>query len=70
MTTEKKYIIRNSLKRLMKQLPPAVFVKCYKQYIININHAKSFNSSAVLIFGHQIPVSRTSYEEVFRMLKM
>jgi two-component system response regulator LytT len=70
MTTEKKYIIRNSLKRLMKQLPPAVFVKCYKQYIININHAKSFNSSAVLIFGHQIPVSRTTYEEVFRMLKM
>jgi two-component system response regulator LytT len=70
MTTEKKYIIRNSLKRLMEQLPTTDFVKCYKQFIININHVKSFNSYAVEINGHQIPISRTAQEVVFRLLKM
>jgi len=68
-TLEKKYLIRNSLKRLMEQLPATDFVKCYKQFIININHAKSFNSCTVEIHGHQIPISRTSQEEVFKMLK-
>jgi len=50
-------------------LPATDFVKCYKQFIININHAKSFNSCTVEIHGHQIPISRTSQEEVFKMLK-
>lgn len=69
-TLQKKYIIRSSLKRLLEQLPSADFVKCYKQFIINIKHAKSFTSDAVLIQGHQIPISRNTQEEVFRKLKV
>ena len=69
-TLQKKYIIRSSLKRLLEQLPSADFVKCYKQFIINIRHAKSFTSDAVLIHGYQIPISRNTQEEVFRKLKM
>jgi DNA-binding LytR/AlgR family response regulator len=68
-TRQKKYIIRSSLKRLLELLPPADFVKCYKQFIINIRHAKSFTSDTVLIHEYQIPISRNTQEEVFRKLK-
>jgi DNA-binding LytR/AlgR family response regulator len=69
-TVQKKYIIRSSLKKLLEQLPSKDFVKCYKQFIINIHHATSFTSDTVMIQGQQIPISRNSQEEVFKRLKV
>lgn len=69
-TLNKKYIIRSSLKKLLEQLPSSDFVKCYKQFIINVKHARSFSSDSVLIQGHPIPISRNTQEEVFRRLRM
>ncbi len=68
-TAERKYLIRSSLKKLLEHLPDRDFVKCYKQFIINIHHAKSFSSDAVVINGHQIPISRNTQEEVLGKLK-
>lgn len=68
-TADKKYLIRSSLKKLLQQLPETDFVKCYKQFIINIRHAETFSANTVLIRGHQIPISRNTQEEVLRKLK-
>jgi len=68
-TVGRKYLIRCSLKKLLDHLPENDFVKCYKQFIINIHHAKSFSSDAVMINGHQIPISRNTQEEVMAKLK-
>ncbi len=69
-TKERIYIIRCSLKKLLEHLPPNDFVRCYKQFIININHTKRFSADEVIIYGHQIPISRNNQEEVFTKLKM
>jgi DNA-binding LytR/AlgR family response regulator len=68
-TIERKYTIRCSLKKLAEQLPANDFVKCYKQFIINIRHVDSFTANAVAIKGQEIPISRTMQDEVLAKLK-
>jgi two-component system response regulator LytT len=68
-TVDKKYMIRCSLKKLLDHLPSSYFVKCHKQYIININHVESFSTDDVTINGEAIPVSRVAQEEVLNKLK-
>ena len=46
-TLQKKFVIRCSLKRLLDQLPITDFVKCHKQFIINIFQVESFKTNEV-----------------------
>jgi DNA-binding LytR/AlgR family response regulator len=68
-TLQKSFLIRCSLKRLLNQLPINDFVKCHKQFIINIFRVDSFKSSEVKIQGVVIPISRNVQDEVLRLLK-
>lgn len=68
-TADKKYMIRCSLKKLLDHLPTSDFVKCHKQYIININQVESFSADNVTINGDAIPISRAAQEEVLNKLK-
>lgn len=52
-----KFIIRNTLKSFLRQLP-SIFFKCNKSHIININNIKTFNLNYIFINDKQITVSR------------
>lgn len=52
-----KYLVRNTLKDFIKNLP-SNFFKCNKSYIINTNEIKSFNLNYVFINNVQISVSK------------
>lgn len=69
-TIGKKYLIRSSLKKLIELLPADNFVKCNKQFIINIKHLESFSANEVVINGHYISISRNEQAEVLKRLKM
>jgi len=68
-TLDKKHIIRCSLKKLLAHLPTNTFIKCYKQFIININHVESFSADNVTINGEAIPISRAVQQHVLNKLK-
>lgn len=69
-TVERKFTIRNSLKKLLEQLPPKVFLKCHKQYVVNSKKITSFSSNNIFINGIQIPIGRKEQEKVLVSLKM
>ncbi|MCP4437611.1 MAG: hypothetical protein GY810_01575 [Aureispira sp.] len=51
---------RNSMKNILEQLPPNLFKRVHRGYIINIKQAKSYVSGQVLLTnGMTISVSRT-----------
>ena len=52
-----KFLVRNTLKDLIKRLP-SNFFKCNKSYIINTNEIKTFNLNYVFINDVQISVSK------------
>jgi DNA-binding LytR/AlgR family response regulator len=69
-TLHKKYLLRASLKKLQANLPANKFVKCNKQFIVNIQQAESFSSNAIVINGNEIAISRTEQAEVLKRLKL
>ncbi|MDD7913908.1 response regulator [Polaribacter ponticola] len=52
-----KFLIRNTLKSFLTELP-SNFYKCNKSHIININNVKTFNLNYVFINDKQITVSK------------
>ena len=70
ITSDKKYLLRCSLKKLLEHLPAKDFTKCHKCYIINLALVETFNSDYVIIKGNKVPISRTEYLDVVQRLKM
>ncbi len=68
-TVDRKYTIRSSLKKIVENLPES-FLKCHRQYLINLNHVKGFNTNFISIGDFEIPVSRTEQELVLKRLRM
>ncbi len=68
-TIDRKYTIRGSLKKIMINLPES-FIKCHRQYVVNLNHVTGFNSNVVTIGDYEIPVSRNEHDLVLNKLKM
>jgi len=55
---EKKFISYHSLKSIQKQLPPALFVRVHKSYLVSRRHIDQIKGSEIWIQNTQIPVSR------------
>jgi two-component system, LytTR family, response regulator LytT len=68
-TAQRKYVIRTTLKKLLEALPQNQFVRCHKQYVVNIAHVQKFGANALIINNVEVPISRTEKEEVLRLLK-
>jgi two-component system, LytTR family, response regulator LytT len=68
-TLQRKYVIRTTLKKLLEALQPNQFVKCHKQFVINLSHVGRFGTNSLLIDDFEIPLSRNKKEDVLKLLK-
>jgi DNA-binding LytR/AlgR family response regulator len=59
-TTEKRFMINQSLEQFEKKLPSNIFVKVNRSSVVNISHVKEF----VLWFGHRLKLILTNGMEV------
>ena len=69
ITTNKKYSTRSSLKKILDILPKQIFVRCFKNYIINVNKVDKFSMNSIFINQQEIPISRSAKEDVLILLK-
>lgn len=67
-TTDKKYLIRTSLKQILEKLPDNYFVKCHKQYIVNILHIEGIKADEIEIQSQRIPMIRNLKPAVMDLL--
>lgn len=69
----KQYLISRPLKDFERALPPGVFIRTHKSYMINIHHLKDFSNEdggiAVLKDGVRVPVSKRKNPLFFDALK-
>ncbi len=63
------FIIRSTIKQLLEQLDPTVFLKCHRSYLINIHRIKHLsgnkNNTKIHLVGAEktIPVSRSLVDQ-------
>lgn len=65
----KKYLCRQSLDSVFKELPDTQFFKIHRSYIINIKKINSFNKKEVFINQNALPIARSILAEFEKMMK-
>jgi DNA-binding LytR/AlgR family response regulator len=66
-SSQKPVIVRMSFKAIEEQLPPAVFIRIHKSYIVSIHSITAIRRHSVFIHAHEFPVGDT-YREVIDKL--
>jgi two-component system, LytTR family, response regulator LytT len=63
-TSEKLYLIRNSLDKFMEELDATLFIRIHRSYAVSINSIKAVNGQYVIVNEEKIPLSRKYREEL------
>jgi DNA-binding LytR/AlgR family response regulator len=67
VTTESaKYTILTSLAACEKQLPPTLFRRVHRSYIVNISKIDRLNKTEIFINNQVIPMTRTYADALFK----
>jgi len=66
-STPKPVIVRMSFKAIEEQLPPGLFVRIHKSYVVSVNSITAIRKSSVFIREHEFPVGET-YRDVIDKL--
>ena len=69
-TEEKNYTVHSTLKKIEDKLPPHLFLKVHRSYIINIKKIIDIEDNSVLIKKDVIPVSRSNRPELMKRLNL
>ena len=68
-----KFVLRDSLKSIMLELPEGLFVKCHQSYVVNLEQLVSIdieNSKATMHSGIEVPISRRNKKQLFERFKL
>jgi two-component system LytT family response regulator len=68
---EKPFITTASLKNLEELLPPEIFFRIHKSYLINLNHVKKYDKKNTKIFlenNYELDVAVRRANEFLRLL--
>jgi DNA-binding LytR/AlgR family response regulator len=65
-TAERKVITAMNLKTIFDQLPPTIFARISKSYIVNTTHIVSFDPYTVYLKNAELPIGNTFKDDFFR----
>jgi DNA-binding LytR/AlgR family response regulator len=68
-TSDKKILLKGSVKAMLDIFPPDRFIRVHKSFIVNLKKVTQLERNCILLKGHQIPVGRNFKEELERVLK-
>ncbi|MBA4298533.1 DNA-binding response regulator, LytR/AlgR family [Algoriphagus alkaliphilus] len=69
-TTDKKYIIRSSMKDLQDKLDDKRFARVHKSFLVNLEKIESIQAESIQIEGKEIPIGRPQYSWLLRQIKV
>lgn len=58
-TQQKKYMVRSSLAKMMKEIPDRIeFLQVHRSYIVRIDQVSEFGAKSLSVFDEEIPIGR------------
>ncbi len=69
-TDDKNHIVHSTLKKVEDKLPPNIFLKVHRSYVINLSKIIDIEDNSVLIKQDIIPVSRSNRSELMKRLNL
>jgi len=65
-TSDNKIITSMNVKTIAAQLPPAIFARVSKSYIVNTLHISSFDNELIYINNHEIPLGQSFKDDFIK----
>jgi two-component system, LytTR family, response regulator len=69
ITTNKNYLVRDSLAEFEHRLSSDFFLRIHKSYLVNIRKILGFSTIQVFVKNNELPIGRVYREKVMKMLK-
>jgi DNA-binding LytR/AlgR family response regulator len=69
ITSEEQYLVHNTLKKLLDELPSGLFLRVHKSYIIAKDRIRFFEGNYVKVGDKEIPIGASYRDEIFARLK-
>jgi DNA-binding LytR/AlgR family response regulator len=69
ITAEEQYMVHNTLKKLLDELPAGLFLRVHKSYIIAKDKIRFFEGNYVKVGDKDIPIGASYRDEIFARLK-
>jgi DNA-binding LytR/AlgR family response regulator len=66
-TRKKNYLYSSALKSFEEKLPPSIFKRVHRSFVININNVTGFGGNSIYIDDTTIPVSKNVRDEIFKL---
>ncbi len=63
-TDGKNYVTKSTMKNIEEKLPPALFMRTHKSFIINLDKVSAFENNHIILSGHKLPLGN-QYREQF-----
>ncbi len=67
-TSERKFVVRSSLKEFLTGLPAGKFFRAHRSYVVNTEHITAIKYDAICINKQEIPLSKTHREKLLQHL--
>lgn len=59
ITAGHKYLISSTLKEMEKKLPPNIFVRTHRSYIVNLEKVEAFEENSLIVNEKPIPIGKS-----------
>ena len=59
ITQGHKYLISSTLKEMEKKLPPNIFVRTHRSYIVNLEKVEAFEENSLIVNEKPIPIGKS-----------
>jgi DNA-binding LytR/AlgR family response regulator len=69
VATDNQYLVNNTLKNLLEELPPAGFIRVHKSYIISLDKIRFVEGNYIKIADSDIPIGAAYRDAIFGWLK-
>jgi DNA-binding LytR/AlgR family response regulator len=70
VTTDKKYIVHNTIKNLEEKMNRKIFMKIHRSYIVNIPKVDNIRENILFIRGLELPISKAHKAEVIQRINI
>lgn len=71
ITCNKKYVVRGTVKTVLEELDPALFLRIHKSFVVNLDKIQAINSTYVIMEKEEeVPLGKVYKEELISKFKL
>ena len=63
-TQERRFVINNSMQRIIDELPASKFMRVHRSYIVSLDQIEGIKGNTIVLADKEIPIG-TSYRKAF-----